>query len=88
VLLVNNNAKVFKKVDYSIAVANCKLLELLIGVYNIIYTIAYIVYLLEYYCLAILHKLYYAETLTLLTLTALHFAKFIDKMLSIAVKSI
>jgi hypothetical protein len=88
VLLINNNTKVFKKVDYPVAVANCKLLELLIGVCNIACTIAYIIYLLGCYCLAVLYKLYYVETLTLLTLTALYFAKFIDETLSIAVKSI
>jgi hypothetical protein len=88
VLLVNNNTKVFKKADYPVAVANYKLLELLIGVYNITCTIACVIYLLGCCCLAILHKLYCVETLTLLTLIVLCFAKFIDKTLNVAIESI
>jgi hypothetical protein len=87
VLLINNNAKVFKKAEYPVVVANCKLLGLLIGVCNVACAVACVVYLLVYYCLAVLHKLYYAETLTLLTLTALHLAEFTDETLGVAVKS-
>jgi hypothetical protein len=87
VLLANNNAKVFKKAEYPITVANYKLLGLLIGVCNIACAVAYIIYLLACCCLAVLHKLYCIETLTLLTLTALYLAKFTDKTLSVAVKS-
>ena len=83
VLLANYNAKVFKKAEYVIAVAKYKLLELLIGVCSVAFAITYIIYLLGCYCLAVLYKLYYAETLTLLTLTALCFTKFIDRTLSI-----
>ena len=85
VLLANYNAKVFKKVEYVITVTKCKLLGLLIGVYSVTFTITYIIYLLGCYCLAVLYKLYYAETLTLLTLTALRFAKFIDRTFSVTV---
>jgi hypothetical protein len=87
VLLANNNAKVFKKVDYPVTVANYKLLELLIGVCNVACAVACVVYLLECCCLAVPHKLHCAETLTLLTLTALRFAEFTDETLNVAVKS-
>jgi hypothetical protein len=87
VLLANNNTKVFKKVEYPIAVANYKLLGLLIGVCNVACAIACIIYLLGCCCLAVLYKLYCIETLTLLTLIALHFAKFTDETLDVAVKS-
>ena len=83
VLLINNNAKVFKKAEYVIIITKCKLLGLFIGVCSVIFTIAYIVYLLGYYYLAVLYELYCAETLTLLTLTVLRFTKFIDKNLSV-----
>ena len=84
-LLINNNAKVFKKAEYIIIITKCKLLELFIGVYSVIFTITYIIYLLGCYYLAILYKLYYIETLTLLTLTVLYFTKFINKNFSITV---
>ena len=87
VLLANYNAKVFKKVEYIIIVAKYKLLGLLIGVYSVAFAIAYIIYLLGYYYLAILYKLYYAETLTLLTLIALYFTKFIDRTFSVTTQS-
>ena len=87
VLLINNNAKVFKKAEYVIIITKCKLLGLFIGVCSVIFTIAYIVYLLGYYYLAVLYELYCAETLTLLTLTVLCFTKFIDKNLSVAAQS-
>jgi hypothetical protein len=87
VLLANDNAKVFKKADYPVAVANCELLGLLIGVCNVACAVACVVYLLGCCCLAVPHKLYCAETLTLLILTALRFAKFTDETLSVAVKS-
>ena len=87
VLLATYNTKVFKKVEYVIAVAKYKLLGLLIGVYSIAFAITYIICLLGYYCLAVLYKLYCAETLTLLTLTALRFAKFIDRTFSVAAQS-
>jgi hypothetical protein len=87
VLLANNNAKVFKKAEYPVAVANCELLGLLIGVCNVACAVAYVIYLLGCCCLAVLYKLYCAETLTLLTLTALYFAEFTDETLDVAVKS-
>ena len=84
-LLINNNAKVFKKAEYIIIITKCKLLELFIGVYSIIFTITYIIYLLGCYYLAVLYKFYYAETLTLLTLIVLRFTKFINKNLSVTI---
>ena len=84
VLLANYNAKVFKKAEYVIIVAKYKLLGLLVGVYSIAFTITYIICLLGCYYLAILYKLYCAETLTLLTLTALYFTQFIDRTFSVA----
>ena len=87
VLLINNNAKVFKKAEYVIIITKYKLLELFIGVYSVVFTVTYIVYLLGCYYLAILCKLYYIETLTLLTLTALYFTKFIDKNFSVTAQS-
>jgi hypothetical protein len=87
VLLANNNAKVFKKAEYPVAVANCELSGLLIGVCNVAYAVACVVYLLGCCCLAVPHKLYCAETLTLLTSTALRFAEFTDETLDVAVKS-
>ena len=83
VLLINNNAKVFKKAEYVIIITKCKLLGLFIGVYSVIFTVTYIIYLLGCYYLAVLYELYCAETLTLLTLTVLRFTKFIDKNLSV-----
>ena len=87
-LLVNYNAKVVKKAEYIIIVTKYKLLGLLIEVYSITFTITYIICLLECYYLAILYKLYYIETLTLLTLIALYFTKFIDRTFSVAAQSI
>ena len=87
-LLANYNTKVFKKVEYIIIVTKCKLLGLLIGVCSITFTITYIIYLLGYYYLAVLYKLYCIETLTLLTLIALRFTKFIDRTFSVAAQSI
>ena len=83
VLLINNNAKVFKKVEYVIIITKYKLLGLFIGVCSIVFTVACVIYLLGYYYLAVLYKFYCAETLTLLTLTVLRFTKFIDKNLSV-----
>ena len=85
VLLANYNTKVFKKVEYVIAVAKYKLLRLLVGVCGVAFTIACVICLLGCYYLAVLYKLYCAETLTLLTLTALRFAKFIDRTFSVTV---
>ena len=86
-LLINNSTKVFKKAEYVIIITKYKLLGLFIGVYSVVFTITYIIYLLGYCYLAVLYKLYYAETLTLLTLIVLCFAKFIDKNLSVAAQS-
>jgi hypothetical protein len=88
VLLANDNAKVFKKVEYPVAVANYKLLGLLIGVCNVACAVTCVVYLLVCCCLAVLYKLYCAETLTLLTLIVLCLTKFTDETLSVTVKSI
>ena len=85
VLLINYNAKVFKKAEYVIIVTKYKLLGLLIGVCSVAFTVAYVIYLLGCYYLAVLYKLYYAETLTLLTLIALRFTKFIDRTFSVAI---
>ena len=87
VLLINYNAKVFKKVEYIIVVTKYKLLGLLIGVCSITFAVAYVVCLLGCYYLAVLYKLYCAETLTLLTLTALRFAEFTDGTFSVAAQS-
>ena len=87
VLLINNNAKVFKKAEYVIIITKYKLLGLFIEVYSVVFTITYIIYLLGCYYLAVLYELYCAETLTLLTLTVLCFTKFIDKNLSVAAQS-
>ena len=84
-LLINNSTKVFKKAEYVIIITKYKLLGLFIGVYSVVFTITYIIYLLGYCYLAVLYKLYYIETLTLLTLIVLYFTKFIDKNLSVAV---
>ena len=88
VLLINYNTKVFKKAEYIITVTKCKLLGLLIGVYSVAFAITCIICLLECYYLAVLYKLYCAETLTLLTLIALYFAKFIDRTFSVTAQSI
>ena len=85
VLLINNNAKVFKKAEYVIIITKYKLLGLFLGVYSIILTITYVIYLLGCYYLAVLYKLYYAETLSLLTLIVLCFTIFIDNNLSITI---
>jgi hypothetical protein len=84
VLLANYSAKVFKKAEYIVAVTKQKLLGPLAGVCSVAFTIAYVVCLLECCCLAVLYKLYYIETLTLLTLTAPHFSKLINKTFSVA----
>lgn len=84
-LLINYNTKVFKKIKNIIIVTKYKLLKLILEVYSIAFTIAYIIYLLKYYCLAILYKLYYIETLTLLTLIVLSFTKLIDKTFSVTI---
>ena len=87
VLLANYNAKVFKKAEYVIAVAECELLGPLVGVCGVAFAVAYIVCLLGCCYLAVLYKLYCAETLTLLTLTALRFAEFTDGTFSVAAQS-
>ena len=48
-LLINNNTKVFKKVEYIIIITKYKLLGLFIEVYSIIFTITYVFYLLGCY---------------------------------------
>ena len=87
VLLANYNAKVFKKAEYVIAVAECELSGPLVGVCGVAFAVACVVCLLGCCRSAVPYKLHCAETLTLLTLTAPRFAEFTDETFSVAAQS-
>jgi hypothetical protein len=61
VLLANYNAEVFKKAEYAVAVAKCKLPGPLIGVCGVAFAIVCVVYLLQCWCSAVPHKLHCAD---------------------------
>jgi hypothetical protein len=82
VLLANHNAKIFKKAEYIVAVAERKLSGPLAGACGV--AVACVVCLLGCCCLAVPYELHCVEVLTLLTLTAPHFAELADKTLSVA----